>query len=131
MKTCRNPALKRERQNGKGFTLIEIMIVIAIISLIMSIAIPYFIKYRSDSQAKACITNLKELDGAKQLWALDYKKSSTDTPVWGELIGSAGYIKNAIQCPTGVGYDIRSVEEKPLCQSGLVDSHGVLTHALP
>jgi competence protein ComGC len=101
------------------------MITLAIISLIASIAIPYFIKYRSDAQAKACIANLKQLDGAKQQWALEYKKSSTDTPDWTELVGSSGYIKNSLSCPTGSAYDIQTVGDKPLCLSTIPE------HTLP
>jgi prepilin-type N-terminal cleavage/methylation domain-containing protein len=125
MKTCRIPALRRQPQAVRGFTLVEIMIAIAIASLIASIAIPYFVKYRNDAQAKSCVANLKSIDGAKQQWALEHKMSSTDTPTWTELSGSGGYIKQSLVCPTTADYLIEPVGSTPLCDSGLT------THVLP
>src|ERR1700748_198080 len=64
-----------------GFTLIEIMIVVAIIGLLAAIAIPNFVHARTTAQANACINNLRQIDGAKQEWALETKASATSTPV--------------------------------------------------
>jgi len=59
---------------------VEIMIVVAIIGLLAAIAIPNFVKARAASQKNACIANMKQMDGAKATWALEQKKTSTDTP---------------------------------------------------
>jgi type II secretory pathway pseudopilin PulG len=56
------------------------MIVVAIIGLLAAIGIPNFVRARTRSQANACINNLRLLDAAKQQWALENKKSSTDIP---------------------------------------------------
>jgi len=65
--------------SSKGFTLVEIMIVVAIISLLAAIAIPNFVKARETSQQNACLSNLRQLDGAAQTWALENNKTSSDT----------------------------------------------------
>src|ERR1700685_2039126 len=70
----------KRRISRDGFTLIEIMIVVAIIGLLAAIAIPNFIHARATSQANACINNLRQIDGAKQTWALETKQAATASP---------------------------------------------------
>src|SRR5437868_12964697 len=63
-----------------GFTLVEIMIVVAIIGLLAAIAIPNFVRARTTAQQNACINNLRQIDGAKQQWALEQKAGGSVTP---------------------------------------------------
>jgi general secretion pathway protein G len=98
-----------------GFTLVEIMIVVAIIGLLAAIAIPNFVKARTASQRSACIANLKQIDGAKQTWALENKKVGTDSPAKTDLYGTDKYIRDEPFCPGGGTYNINTVDTKPTC----------------
>src|SRR5438552_16802216 len=73
--------MKINKSRKLGFTLVEIMIVVAIIGLLAAIAIPNFARARTTSQLNACINNLRQLDGAKQSWALERNLPSGATPV--------------------------------------------------
>jgi prepilin-type N-terminal cleavage/methylation domain-containing protein len=101
-----------------GFTLVEIMIVVAIIGLLAAIAIPNFIKARESSQKNACINNLRQIDGAKQTWALENKKVATDTPVAGDLYGATLYIRQEPACPANGTYAIGNMNTRPTCTIG-------------
>jgi prepilin-type N-terminal cleavage/methylation domain-containing protein len=93
--------MKNKVSRKSGFTLVEIMIVVAIIGLLAAIAIPNFVRARTTSQMNACINNLRLIDSAKQQWALEQRQSSTSTPVGSDLQpylghGSAGELPS---CP--------------------------------
>src|ERR1043166_6549731 len=96
-----------------GFTLVEIMIVVAIIGLLAAIAIPNFVKARTTAQKNACINNLRQIDGAKEQWALENKKSAGSTT---DDAAVNGYIKGgAPKCPGGGTYTYNAVDTSPAC----------------
>jgi len=106
-----------------GFTLVEIMIVVAIIGLLAAIAIPNFVKARATSQANACINNLRQIDGAAQQWALEKGKTTTDGITYPTDL--TPYIKlnsasSIPPCPAGGTYFLQQVGNIPqaICTLG-------------
>jgi len=115
---------------NRGFTLVEIMIVVTIIGILATIAVPNFVQARKQAQQKACISNLQQIDGAIQRWALDLNKAEGQPVTYSDI---SSYLKNAVICPAGGttfedSYTITTVDAPAACQRAPT---GRYPHVLP
>ena len=121
----------RIKTNRKsGFTLVEIMIVVAIIGLLAAIAIPNFVKARTTAQKNACINNLRQIDGAKEQQALELKLKDGDAATLGGLTGLETYIKGGVlpTCPAdNSAYTVGAIGMAPSCGNAAAPLLHVLT----
>jgi len=99
----------------QGFTLIEIMIVVAIIALLAAIAIPSIRNAIDRARRTACAVNQKTIDGAKRLWSLENRKPSDAVPTDADLFGKTAYVEHKPDCPAGGAYALNAVDEKCTC----------------
>jgi len=114
--------MKVETSRRGGFTLVELMIVVAIVGLLAAIAIPNFVHAREASQRNKCIAGLRAIDSAKHQWALEEGKGNNDQPLVEDL--TPYMLRNKFpECPLGVMSDIQDMANVPTCDPYAADGH--------
>ncbi len=120
----------RNTPRQSGFTLLEIMIVVSIISCLLAIAIPRFVRARSTSQQTTCLNNLRQIRAAITQWALETKARGTTSVQFSDI---QGYLRGEVVCPAGGtsfadSYSLTNVQTAPTC---LKVPTGPNAHAVP
>lgn len=126
------------KHTKRAFTIIEVMIVVLIISVIFAIGAPNLILARENSRAKNCSRNLKNIDGAKEQYALDKKLTSATTPAMADLFTSgnatSNYLKSLPVCTANGSYNINPVGTHPTCSRAVSfavnDKNGRFPHTV-
>ena len=98
-----------------AFTLLEIMIVVAIIGILAAMVIPNIRSAIETARQKTCAVNRKNIDGVKVQWAVENKLPLTAVPTEADLFGKSAYIEHKPDCPAGGAYSLNAVEAKCTC----------------
>jgi len=106
---------------GAGFTLVEIMIVVLILAMLLGITVPYYVRQRAVAQANACLNNLFKIESASYQFALEKGKKTGDPINYPQDLKP--YIKltqtgQVPPCPAGGDYEIESVGGRITCSLG-------------
>lgn len=111
----------------RAFTLVEIMIVVLIIGILMGIALPQFLNARSRSWHRSCLSNLRAMDNAKEVWAMEMRQAPGTAVVESDLVPD--FIRGTAlpDCPANGTYDLTTVGNPPTCDF----TDGVRAHLLP
>ena len=94
-------------RNQKGFTLVELMVVVVIIGILAAIAVPIYRNVQTNAAKNACRANIRTLEGALEVWKA--ANNSGTYPNSLDVLVNGGYIKEEPKCPlNGAAYKYNS-----------------------
>jgi competence protein ComGC len=106
-------AVARMNTRTQAFTVVEVLVVIALVVLILAMLTPATDNRPTRAPTNECVNHLRQIDFAEQTWALEHNKTTNDTPTWSDL---HPYIKtNRMTCPAGGKYALAPIEQGPSC----------------
>jgi prepilin-type N-terminal cleavage/methylation domain-containing protein len=111
----RSAPIPGHNQARRGaYTLVEILIVVAIAGALLAVALPAWAKTRKTARIRTCVNNLRDIYAAKVQWATEFNQSQAALPTGDNLLP---YLRGHVMpaCPTAGTYQIRHVAEYPLC----------------
>lgn len=107
--------ITRFRACRRGYTLLEILIVVAILGILVGLAFPNFIKSRAHAQKQMCIENLSQIESAKQIWGMESGRANGDAPGEADLIGPTSYMRKMPDCAAGGEYSFNAIGTNATC----------------
>lgn len=107
--------MKTKQKTSRGFTLIEIMIVVAIIGILAAISIPNLLGAIERARKQTCAVNRLNINGAKLRWSIENNHPASATPTEEDLFGKNPYLEHKPNCPAGGAYALGAVQDKCTC----------------
>lgn len=124
--------LRKSKVTCKGLTLIEILTVSFILSIIIMIVVPSWMRQRETARARACQENLTKIDGAKEIYAMEHNLPNGAEVEMDDLVGEeAGYLKRKPVCPAGGDYLVQPIGTAPSCTYYGKEKYNIPPHILP
>jgi hypothetical protein len=104
-----------DKSHNRFTKVVWTILVLICLAATATIAIPNFLKSRDREVANVCVRNLRQIDEAKEQWAMEKKAQPTDAPTWADLVGPGKSIKAMPICPGDGKYSINTVATAPTC----------------
>ena len=118
--------MQTKTSRNSGFTIWEILILLAIMVLVAALVIPFFVKARPTYGTNSCMANLEMIVVAKRQWAVEKHQIATAVPSLQDLLGTNLYMREIPICPQGGTYTFNAVSANPTCsKSAAPDFHTI------